>query len=226
MHYEPYMDMVALPDLSVFQFISEGPRGRITKQIRFSLLVNPRIYDLELGDVNEYGGFDRTTVSNNGDRGRILATVIQAIEVYTESYPTRSIRIRSHSAERSRLFRIAIGANLRQLSASFTIRAANEGRFLPFKMDMDSTKFELKRKKTGHKAIRPTLAIQSRLFKKSVSVQLNNELPVGYSTVDDKKFYCGITEPRERRIKNPVLSGRVEDQAMLCGDEGAVRPVR
>ena len=206
------MDLVALPDLSVFQFISEGVQGRITKQIHFIQVYRPGIYILQLGDIDENGGFDRSLVSNNGDRNRVLATVILAIEVYTERYPDRSIRIWSYFAERSRLFRIAIGNNLQQLSASFTIQEIGEDGFLFFKKDINSADFELRRKKIANSEIRTTLKIQSRLFKKAISVQLSKELEKGFNILGGKKAFAHGIEGRERRrIKKPAFAGRVGD---------------
>jgi hypothetical protein len=76
MSYEPYPDLEALPDLSVFQFVSVGTQGRITKQIQFNKLNEPELYLLQLGDVTEQGAFNRATISNNGDMNRIFAISI------------------------------------------------------------------------------------------------------------------------------------------------------
>jgi hypothetical protein len=214
MDYEPYMDLVALPDLSVFQFISEGPWGRITKQIHFSLLFKPGIYMLQLGDITKYGGFDRSAISNNGDKNRIMATVIQAIEVFTERYPDRSIRIWSLSAERSRLFRIAIGSNFRQLSEKFAIKAMAREGFLLFKKDIDSANFELWCKRSDDNMIGTTLKIQSGLFKRMVSVQLDDGLEKGFCISGEKNLWaCVLDYGREsrdsRRIKKPALAGQL-----------------
>jgi hypothetical protein len=198
MNYEPYMDLVALPDLSVFQFISEGPWGRITKQIHFTLLFKPGIYVLQLGDINKYGGFDRCAISNNGDMNRILATVILAIEVYTERYPDRSIRIWSLSAERSRLFRIAIGNNLRLLSAKFTVQSMAREGFLFFKKDIDSAYFELKRQRLADNTSYTTLKIQSGLFKRTVSVQLDDDLIKGFCISGGKNLWALFLNTREK----------------------------
>jgi hypothetical protein len=219
MNYEPYPDLVALPDLSDFQFISEGPRGRIAKQIQFTLLFKPRIYMLQLGDINEYGGFDRSAISNNGDKNRILATVIQAIEVFTTRYPDRSIRIWSLSAERSRLFQIAISKNFQQLSTKFTVQTMAREGFLLFRKDIDKTDFVLNHKKTPDNTICTTLKIQSGLFNRTVSVQLDDGLDKGYCISGGKNLWAGVLEYRResrdsRRIKKPALAGRLGDLEM------------
>lgn len=180
MNYEPYEDLVALPDLSVFQFISEGPWGRITKQIHFTLLCKPGVYMLQLGDLMADGEFNRSVISNNGDWDRVLATVIQAMEVYTERYPGRSIRIWSLSMERSRLFRIAIGSNRRQLSTRFTIQPMLGGGFLFFRKNKNRVRFELSRQRSCDHGMSTLLSIHSILFKRAVTVTLEEDLKGGF----------------------------------------------
>jgi hypothetical protein len=147
MQYKPYTDLMAVPDLSIFRFISEGVPAHITKEIRFAELPDSGMYSIHMGDIKQNGDFDPFAISNNGDRNRVLATVFRAIEMYTEKYPARSILIGSLTKQRARLFRIAIGANMKILSRVFTILEVHEGRFSPFKPNTDSTIFHLRRKK-------------------------------------------------------------------------------
>jgi hypothetical protein len=143
-----------------------------------------------------------------------MATVIQAIEVFTERYPDRSIRIWSLSVERSRLFRIAIGNNFRQLSEKFAIRAMAPEGFLLFKKDIDSAHFELECKRSEDSMSSTILKIQSGLFKRAVSVQLDDGLEKGFCISGEKNLWACILDYRRegresRRIKKPALAGRV-----------------
>jgi hypothetical protein len=153
MLYEPYTDLVALPDLSIFRFVSEGSLGFITKEIHFAQLPDTGMYSIHLGDIKQNGDFDSSVISNNGDRNRVLATVFRAIEVYTGRYPDRSILIGGLTRHRARLFRMAIGANWKRLSGAFTILERREGRFSPFRPDTDSTIFHWRRRKLSGKKI-------------------------------------------------------------------------
>jgi hypothetical protein len=223
MSYEPYMDMVALTDLSVFQFISEGPRGSIVKQITITKTDQSRVYFLQLGDLTEYGRFNRATISNNGDMDRILATVILAIDIYTETYPNRWIEITSVSQGRVRLFRMAIGANLKRLSAVFTIRSKSDGCTFPFKKDRDSHLFEFRRKKMTSGLFSGKLEGQSRLFKKPISIQLNNRMEVKYPIAGKGAFL--ETDERHRRPKKEAVSK--EKQTTSFSEQGStVKPIR
>jgi hypothetical protein len=153
MQYEPYTEMEVMPDLSLFRFVSAGPAGLITKEIRFAGLPDSGMYSVHLGDIRQNGDFDPSAVSNTGDRNRVLATVILAIELYTERYPGRSILIGGFDRQRARLFRLAIGVNFKKISQVFTILEVCEGRYLPFSPDTNSTIFHLRRRKLPDRKI-------------------------------------------------------------------------
>jgi hypothetical protein len=121
MKYEIYSDFVAAQDLRVFEFVSLVKRGFIRKSIAFIPTEIPNIYNLAFGDVNEEGEIDDCSISDNGDRNKILATLAKVIEIYTDKYPERLIYFRGSTSERTRLYRMAIGLNLDELSVKFDI---------------------------------------------------------------------------------------------------------
>jgi|GEM_PF-530375 hypothetical protein len=153
MQYKPYTQLESVPDLSIFRFKSKGPVGLITKEIRFAELPDSGMYSVHMGDIKQNGDFDQSAISNNGDRNRVLATVIVAIEIYTKKYPARSILIGGFNEQRARLFRMAIGVNFERISRVFTVLEVLDGRFLPFKPDTKSTVFHLRRRKLHGKSI-------------------------------------------------------------------------
>ena len=65
-------------DFQAYEFYSEGPKGEIRKLVIFDRIseIEPPIYNLAFGDVDEKGRLDDTSVSNNKDRDIILATVL------------------------------------------------------------------------------------------------------------------------------------------------------
>lgn len=86
--------------------------------------------------------------TDNGDRNKILATVVNAIDEYTKRYPMRWIYFRGSTKGRTRLYRMAVGLNLKELSAKFEIYAeADENEeFIPFQKNMNLEAFLIKRK--------------------------------------------------------------------------------
>lgn len=94
MKYEIYTDLRIAHDLRVFEFVSIGKYGVIPKRIAFIPTVLPEVFNLAFGDINEDGEIDDYSISDNGDRNKILATLAKVIELYTDKYPERWIYFR------------------------------------------------------------------------------------------------------------------------------------
>lgn len=148
MKYEIYADMSASPDFERFDFVSAGKFGNIHKRISFVPIVSTRVYNLAFGDISEHGEVDYHSVSDNGDRNKILATLAKAVELYTLKYPERWIYFAGSTKERTRLYRMAIGLNLEWLSEIFEIYAVTDDNttVIPFQKNMKITAFLIKRK--------------------------------------------------------------------------------
>lgn len=105
-----------------FEFISEGPKGLIVKEIQFTRLNKELIYNLSFGDKNpETGEIDDLIVSNNGDSEKVLATVVSAIYIFLEKNPGARILVSASSASRMRLYRMAISRYTTEIQESFDI---------------------------------------------------------------------------------------------------------
>lgn len=148
MQYEIYTDLTIARDLRVFEFVSVGKYGSIAKRIAFIPTELPEVYNLAFGDINEEGEIDDYTISDNGDRNKILATLAKVIELYTNKYPERWIYFRGSTKERTRLYRMAVSLNLEELSEKFEIYADlnDSEEFLPFQKNMHISAFLVKRK--------------------------------------------------------------------------------
>ena len=152
MKYEYYAAIRTADDLSSFDFISTGKNGSFVKRIVFMRTEIDRVYNLAFGDVMENGEIDHYSITDNGDRNKILATVFDVVNTYTVRYPERFIYFRGSTSERTRLYRIAIGLNLEELSRVFDIFVEIEGddRFIPFRKNMELEAFLIKRKSKKH----------------------------------------------------------------------------
>lgn len=146
MNYEIYTDLDYTYDFSVVEFLSIGKNGAIPKRIVFTSTELPNVYNLAFGDIKENGEIDDCRISDNGDRNKILATVVKVVNDYTIKYPQHWIIFSGSSKGRTRLYRIAIGINLEELARDFEIYAFIQDEIKPFTKDMEVDHFVIKRK--------------------------------------------------------------------------------
>jgi hypothetical protein len=148
MKYENYDPVHIADDLSSFDFVSTGKNGNIPKRIIFMPTELPEVYNLAFGSISDNGEIDDYSISNNGDRNKILATIAAAVDLYTQRHPYRMIYFRGSTKERTRLYRMAVSINLEELSSSFEIYAEVESQddFVPFYKNMEINAFLIKRK--------------------------------------------------------------------------------
>jgi hypothetical protein len=146
MKYESYDAVRIADDLSSFDFISTGKYGSVLKRIVFEPMGIAGIYVLAFGNVMSNDAIDDYSITDNGDRNKILATVVDAVNSYTERYPDRMIYFLGSTNHRTRLYRMAIGLNLEELSHSYDIYAGIGDEFIPFYRNINATAFLIKRK--------------------------------------------------------------------------------
>lgn len=146
MKYEVYSELTITDDFSVVDFMSIGKNGAIPKRIAFTATELKNVYNLAFGDINDDDEIDDYTISDNGDRNKILATIVNVVDDYTKKYPERWIIFRGSTKERTRLYRMAIGINLDELSIKFDIYAYVQEEVLSFAKNMKINAFLIKRK--------------------------------------------------------------------------------
>ncbi|WP_338872624.1 hypothetical protein WBJ53_28440 [Spirosoma sp. SC4-14] len=105
-----------------FFFESIGPKGVIQKAVIFSLISEPTVYNLALGDVKpNTAEVDDQSVSDNGDTAVILATIFQITHQFLSANPTFTVLFRGNSASRNRLYRMAINREKEELLSYFSM---------------------------------------------------------------------------------------------------------
>ncbi|HEX6429034.1 MAG TPA: hypothetical protein VF008_15165, partial [Niastella sp.] len=98
-----YTEIEADSKYARFEFMSEGHNGKIPKRIEFTSTQWHGVYNLAFGDIKENGDLDDLNISNNGDRNKILATIVKVVESYTNKYPDRWIYFEGSTEHRTRL---------------------------------------------------------------------------------------------------------------------------
>ena len=87
---KPFYDFDILEDAFKYEFISVGHLN-IKKIIVYQTTNLPDFYSLTLADVLPNGELDVFSESKNGDMEKVLATVIQTIQIFLSRYPNAKI---------------------------------------------------------------------------------------------------------------------------------------
>lgn len=141
----PYKTNAAFLD---FEFDSEGPKGLIHKVARFTRVEDtPEVYNFGFGDLDELTGeISDTTVSNNGDGDKILATTAGIIIAFTERFPNASIFIEGTSASRTRRYQMGISKYWKEIKDILEIYGYKDGKWEAFQRGVNYQAFVGSRK--------------------------------------------------------------------------------
>lgn len=133
--------------LSTYEFLSEGPKGKIEKIIQFTSTNYYDVYNLAFGDKNEITGqIDDKVISNNGDSEMVLATVVSALYAFTDRHPNAWIYATGSTKSRTRLYRMGITKYLKEVKKDFEIFGQVGKSWEPFEKDFEYESFLVKRK--------------------------------------------------------------------------------
>ncbi|MDR2206050.1 MAG: hypothetical protein LBE36_07835 [Flavobacteriaceae bacterium] len=143
----PRYELTAEKSLMVFEFTSEGPKGRIPKLIKFSETALKGFYNLAFGDKNlETGEIDDEVVSDNGDSEQVLATVVSAVFAFTNFYKETWVYATGSTKSRTRLYRMGISKYFDEVKQDFHIFGMLDGEWREFEKEIDYTAFVVRRK--------------------------------------------------------------------------------
>ncbi|MCW3110004.1 MAG: hypothetical protein JWQ09_4510 [Segetibacter sp.] len=132
----------------VYEFISEGIRGRINKLVIYSETHLHNFYNLGFGDKDEEtGNIDDEVVTNNGDSEKVLATVASTLYIFTEKFPEAMIFATGSTKARTRLYRIGISNNIEEIEIDFEVFGLVGENWQRFQKQIEFDAFLVKRKK-------------------------------------------------------------------------------
>jgi 3-dehydroquinate synthetase len=104
----------------VYEFISEGKRGKISKIVIYSETHLNNFYNLGFGDKDENtGAINDSVVTNNGDSEKVLATVAATLYEFTDKFPEAMIFAIGSTKARTRLYKIGITNNINSIKPDF-----------------------------------------------------------------------------------------------------------
>lgn len=143
----PKYELSAEKSLTVFEFVSSGPNGQISKLIKFSETHLKDFYNLGFGDKDsETGNIDDLSVSNNGDSDKVLATVVSAVYAFTDANPDSWIYATGSTKARTRLYRMGINKYYDKAIEDFVVYGLLNDEWVEFSNEADFDAFLVKRK--------------------------------------------------------------------------------
>lgn len=131
-----------------FEFHSDGPRGKIKKQVVFKAFrEHPNVFNLGFGDVDENGEINDTVITNNHDSRKVLATVALTVLKFYEKHPDCYVFVTGSTKTRTRLYRIGITNNLAEIGNDFDLYGFINESWETLVKDRDYEAFLVKKKK-------------------------------------------------------------------------------
>ena len=147
MKYEKY-HLESDRKLLVFEFTSVGPKGHIKKLIQYSETNLKHYFNLGFGDKDENtGAINDTVITNNGDSKKVLATVASSVYAFTEKYPDSWIYVQGSNIARTRLYRIGITNNFKEIKKDFHVFGLKDDQWYEFPVGSEYQGFLIRRKK-------------------------------------------------------------------------------
>jgi len=130
-----------------YEFISDGPKGRIKKIVEYIPTTIENVYNLAFGDYDEtLEGINDKIVTNNGDSLKVLATVASTVYAFTGKYPEAGIYATGSTVVRTRLYRMGLANNLAEISKDFYVFGLRNKEWEQFLIGEDYEAFFVTRK--------------------------------------------------------------------------------
>ena len=140
-------ELAAEASLMVFEFVSEGPRGKIRKLVQFNETNLKGFYNLAFGDLDVVTGeINDSIVSNNNDSDKVLATVVATVYAFTEKYPESWIYATGSTKSRTRLYRIGLTKYWAEIVKDFELYGERLGEWEIINKDVEYKAFLVQRK--------------------------------------------------------------------------------
>ncbi|MVN20833.1 hypothetical protein GO621_04710 [Mucilaginibacter sp. HMF7410] len=132
----------------VFEFVSEGINGKISKLVIYCETHLHNFYNLGFGDKDETTGeIDDEVVTNNGDSEKVLATVASTLYTFTDKFPQAMVFAIGSTKARTRLYRLGISNNVEEIEEDFEVFGLVDKNWQPFEKQTEFEAFLVKRKK-------------------------------------------------------------------------------
>ncbi|MFL5744484.1 MAG: DUF6934 family protein, partial [Niastella sp.] len=127
-----HYDYLVSEDKFNYEFLSEGPKGKIRKVVFFTCINQENFsFNLAFGDLDENGIFNDLIVSNNHDAEKVLATVARAVISFTNLYPKAIIYAEGSTPSRTRRYQMGINKFWKEIVLDFYVYGLIDKDFEP-----------------------------------------------------------------------------------------------
>jgi hypothetical protein len=135
-------------EFTIYEFVSEGPKGRIPKMVEYTETATKGVYNLAFGDYDEITKtINDLSVTNNGDSLKVLATVASTVYAFLDKHPNAYIVATGSTNVRTRLYRMGITNNLAEIKEDFIVYGLSEkGTWDDFEIGEDYEAFLITKK--------------------------------------------------------------------------------
>lgn len=124
----------------------KAQRGPILKLISFSETDLNGLFNLAFGDLDKKTGeINDSVISNNGDRDKILATIVASVYSFTNRYPTAWVYATGSTRARTRLYRMGITKYMVEIKNDFMIYGMRDSEWEMFEIGIAYEAFLVKR---------------------------------------------------------------------------------
>lgn len=133
---------------AIYEFLSEGPKGRIRKIVEYAETATANVFNLGFGNFDEETKtINDLSVTNNGDSLKVLATVASTVYAFIDKHPKAYIFATGSTKVRTRLYRMGISNNLAEMAEDFLVYGfTNTGEWEEFVVGEDYEAFLITRK--------------------------------------------------------------------------------
>jgi len=144
----PHYNYLISYDFTDYKFYSEGPKGKITKVVRYTKIEeNPDLYNLAFGDEQQdFWEINDSIITNNNDRDLVLSTVANTVIDFTNYYGECNIVAKGSTVSRTRLYQIGISGLLEEISIYFYVYGLKDDIWHDFQKNVNYEAFLIKRK--------------------------------------------------------------------------------
>ena len=140
-------ELKAEKSLMVFEFISEGPKGKISKLVQFGETNLKDLYNLAFGDKDLITGeINDSIISNNKDSDKVLATVVATVYAFTDKHPDAWVYATGSTKSRTRLYRMGLTKYQMEIEEDFDLYGQKAGEWEPFEKGVEYEAFLAQRK--------------------------------------------------------------------------------
>ncbi|MBA2737356.1 MAG: hypothetical protein H0U50_11295 [Pyrinomonadaceae bacterium] len=143
----PRYELKSDESLTVFEFVSIGRKGEISKIVQYSETNLKDFYNLGFGDKDlNTGEVDDRVISDNGNGQKVLATVAATVYAFNDKYPDSWIYATGSTKSRTRLYRIGLTNNLEEITEDFKLYGLKEGEWQEFARGVEYEAFLVRRR--------------------------------------------------------------------------------